>query len=241
MDGALAAAPPEVAPDTVRVARIVHGSDAEGPGRRTAVWVQGCTIRCPGCFNPHLWASGGPITDTDRFVDETLHRALATGAQGITLLGGEPFEQAAPLARVAEHFRAAGLSVMTFTGYTLSCLTHWADHRVDIAALLAATDLLADGPYLAERPERRRPWIGSTNQGLHDLTGRYSELLTSITALPDRIEVRVGTDGTIAVNGWADTDALDAFLSCLGRRADRPTASLRIRSETAVHLGAERA
>ncbi|MGH3908991.1 MAG: 4Fe-4S single cluster domain-containing protein [Pseudonocardiaceae bacterium] len=224
----------------MRVARIVHGTDGEGPGRRTAVWVQGCTIRCPGCFNPHLWASGGPITDTDRFADETLHRAVGAGAQGITLLGGEPFEQAAPLARVAEHFRDAGLSVMTFTGYTLFCLTRWASQRVDIAALLAATDLLADGPYLAERPERRRPWIGSTNQCLHDLSGRYSELLTSVTALPDRIEVRVEVDGTIAVNGWADADTLDAFLAGLGRRADRPTASLRIRSEAVDH-GAERA
>ena len=195
----------------------------EGPGRRTAVWVQGCTIRCPGCFNPHLWANGGPNTNTARFADETLHQAVTAGDQGLTLLGGEPFEQAAAMARVAGRFRAAGLSVMTFTGYTLPRLTRWAKQRGDIAALLAATDLLADGPYIAERPERRRPWIGSTNQGLHDLTGRYSELLTSVTALPDRIEVRVETDGTIAVNGWADTDTLDTFLSGLGRRTDRPS------------------
>lgn len=211
-----------MAPDTLRVARILHGTDAEGPGRRTAVWVQGCTIRCPGCFNPHLWAVTGPGVDTGRFADEALDGARAAGAEGITLLGGEPFEQAAPLARVAGRFRTAGLSVMTFTGYPLADLSRWANQRGDVAALLAATDLLADGPYLADRPEHRRPWIGSTNQGLHDLTGRYAELLGSVAGLPDRIEVRVGVDGNIAVNGWAAPDTLDAFLADLGRRVDRP-------------------
>jgi len=46
----------------VRVARFIARTGAEGPGTRSALWVQGCTIRCPGCFNPHLWGArgGGP-------------------------------------------------------------------------------------------------------------------------------------------------------------------------------------
>ncbi|HZI36693.1 MAG TPA: 4Fe-4S cluster-binding domain-containing protein, partial [Acidimicrobiia bacterium] len=45
--------------EPVRVLRFLPATDAEGPGRRAALWVQGCSIRCPGCFNPHSWAFDG--------------------------------------------------------------------------------------------------------------------------------------------------------------------------------------
>src|SRR5690606_27468092 len=102
----------------------------------------------------------------------------------------------------------------TFTGYPLERLRAWARHRDDLARLLAATDLLADGPYLADRPERRRPWIGSTNQGLRALTPVYRETVEAIEADggTDRLEIRIARDGTVAVNGWADDAALEALL-----------------------------
>jgi anaerobic ribonucleoside-triphosphate reductase activating protein len=168
-----------------------------------------------------MWAdSGGIVVRVDEWIEELLGAATAAGVQGITLLGGEPFEQAAPLARCAAAARARGLSVMTFTGYDYADLCAWAEARPDIAALLAHTDLLADGPFRADLIDRRRPWVGSTNQGLRALTSRYRNL--DFVTAPDRLEVRVGADGTIAVNGWSDTDALDALLADLGTRADRP-------------------
>jgi anaerobic ribonucleoside-triphosphate reductase activating protein len=170
-----------------------------------------------------MWAnSGGIVVHVDEWIEELLGDATAAGDQGITLLGGEPFEQAAPLARCAAAARARGLSVMTFTGYDYADLRAWAETRPDIAALLAYTDLLADGPFRADLIDRRRPWVGSTNQGLRALTPRYRDL--NFVTAPDRLEVRVGTDGTIAVNGWSDMDALDALLADLGTRADRPHA-----------------
>jgi anaerobic ribonucleoside-triphosphate reductase activating protein len=197
------------------------------------VWVQGCSIRCPGCFNPHLWAATGtPTTDTADFSADLVEGALARGVQGITLLGGEPFEQAAPVAEVSHTAHDAGLSVMTFTGYTLDELRAWSANRPDIAMLLAETDLLADGPYLADRPERLRPWVGSTNQGLHALTPLYKGLLEELP--PDRLEVRVRDDGIVAVNGWADPDTLDMFLADLGRRVDRPRGTSINLSDTAA-------
>ncbi|HXF03689.1 MAG TPA: hypothetical protein VN601_11945, partial [Arthrobacter sp.] len=114
------------------------------------------------------------------------------------------------------------LSVMTITGYLHRDLQRWSADREDIAGLLAATDLLADGPYLQDRPELQRPWIGSTNQGLTALTGRYRDLLKDVGAQPDRIEIRVAPDGTIGLNGWASDDQLDALLADLGARTDRP-------------------
>lgn len=204
---------PSADPDRVAVARFLASTRAEGPGERTAVWVQGCTIRCPGCFNPHLWAfRGGERTASDALAAGV----LAAETTGLTLLGGEPFDQAAALARVATSVRAAGRSVMTFTGYTAAQLDlAVAAGRDDVAALLGATDLLVAGPFLADRIDPARPWVGSTNQEFLLLTDRFPHLLDEFAGTPDRVEVTVDADGRVAVNGWAQPDALDALLADL--------------------------
>src|SRR3954465_15431956 len=124
---------PAADPDRVAVARFLASTSAEGPGERTAVWVQGCSIRCPGCFNPHLWTIRGgrptPVPDLAR-------RIVSAATTGLTFLGGGPFDQAASLARVAATVQKAGLSVMTFTGYQYEQLTGLAHDRSDVADLL---------------------------------------------------------------------------------------------------------
>jgi anaerobic ribonucleoside-triphosphate reductase activating protein len=210
---------------TLRWSRFLAATEAEGPGTRAAVWVQGCSVKCPGCFNPHLWSDkGGQDDDPTALAAHWVANARAAGSEGITLLGGEPFDQAAAMAVVARAFRDAGLTVMTFTGYRLDQLRDWGAERADIRNLLEATDLLADGPYLADRPERSRPWIGSANQGLTALTPVYDDEIASLTrgGGPDRLEIRIGRDGTVAVNGWADDEALEILLGDLGVRIDRP-------------------
>jgi anaerobic ribonucleoside-triphosphate reductase activating protein len=222
--------------DELRWSRFLPATSAEGPGARAAVWVQGCSVKCPGCFNPHLWSERGGRDDSPAVVAaEWVAAARAAGAEGITLLGGEPFDQAAALAVVARAFRDAGLTVMTFTGYTYGQLQTWGAERDDIRSLVEATDLLADGPYLLDRPDAVRPWIGSTNQGLRALTPAYRELIASIEERggQDRLEIRIARDGTIAVNGWADDDALEILLGDLGVRADRPSDTVRTK-ETAA-------
>lgn len=211
--------------DPLRWARFLPATEAEGPGLRAALWVQGCRVHCPDCFNPQMWATrGGTLADPAEIGAQWLASARAAGATGLTLLGGEPFEQAAALAPIAQTFRAAGLSVMTFSGHGLTDLTRWAERRDDIAALLEATDLLCDGPYLRDRPDTRRPWIGSTNQGIRALSPRYADQVRRIDedGRPDTIEVRIGADGLVSVNGWASDTALSALFHDLGVRADRP-------------------
>ncbi|WP_426506282.1 4Fe-4S cluster-binding domain-containing protein [Dactylosporangium sp. McL0621] len=209
-------------PGTLAVGRFVERTVAEGPGERTALWVQGCTIRCAGCFNPHLWTfRGGTPTPTA----DVLARVLAAGTEGLTLLGGEPFDHAAPLAVVAAGVRAAGRSVMTFSGYTTAQLDS-AVHggRADVAALLAATDLLVAGPFVAGLVDHARPWAGSANQEYVHRGDRIPP--SALAATPDRLEITVGADGTLAVNGWADDETLDALLS---ESAARPGSGARAR------------
>jgi len=182
----------------LRVATIVDDTEAEGPGRRFALWVQGCAIRCPGCCNPEMFAHDRGTAMT---VDDVLARiAQATLVEGVTFLGGEPFEQAGELAVLARAVRDRGLTVMTFTGHYVAELRA----RPDAAALLAATDLLVDGPYDRAQPEPPPPlgrrWLGSTNQTMHYLTAAYT---------PDDPRMRGANtveihwnDGKLIVNGW---------------------------------------
>lgn len=213
-----------MAPDSVSVARFLTATRAEGPGERTAIWVQGCTIRCAGCFNPHMWGFyGGEVFTPEALVA----RILDARTEGLTLLGGEPFDQAAALARVSAGVRSAGRSVMTFTGYTIAQLQQAVDDgRDDVAALLAETDLLVAGPFLADQIDTERPWVGSTNQEFALLNERFPRLLDDLSSTSDRVEITVDAGGQIAVNGWAELDTLDELLDKLGRRV-RSTASRR--------------
>jgi anaerobic ribonucleoside-triphosphate reductase activating protein len=210
---------PPVEPGLVSVARFLASTRAEGPSERTAIWVQGCTIRCRGCFNPHMWSfRGGEQIPPDDLVT----RVLNAGTDGLTLLGGEPFDQAAALAKVAAGVRDGGRSVMAFTGYTTTQLQKAVGAgRDDVAALLGATDLLVAGPFLADQIDTVRPWVGSTNQEFVLLTERFPHLLDELSSTPDRVEITVDASGQIAVNGWAELDVLDELLSELGRRVPR--------------------
>jgi len=188
---------------TLRIATIVDDTEAEGPGRRWALWVQGCSIRCPGCCNPEMFDArrGREVA-----IDELVGQIAASPAEGITLLGGEPFEQAAGAAELAEATRRLGKTVMVFSGYTLDELSQ----RLDAAPLLAATDLLVDGRFDHERPEPPPPlgrrWIGSTNQTMHYLTGAYSPSDPRMRG-DNTIEIR-WTPAGLTINGWPTASGL---------------------------------
>lgn len=206
---------------TIQTGAIIERTEAEGPGLRFAIWVQGCSIHCPGCFNPHFWGTRGGV---EQPVSGLVQRVVAANVEGITLLGGEPFEQAGGLARLAAAVREQGLSVMTFTGYERAFLE--SPHAPPGAgALLAATDLLVDGRYDTARPDTLRPWVGSTNQRFHFLTNRYQHLEARLPALRDTVEIRLAPDGQVTLNGWAGTDQLEELLAEItpvgGRRQAR--------------------
>ena len=191
----------------LRVATIVDDTEAEGPGHRFAVWVQGCSIRCAGCCNPEMFdARTGTATSIDE-LDGRLGRAARAGMiEGVTFLGGEPFEQAAGLGELARRAKLRGLTVMVFSGYTLEAIRA----RGDSAPLLDHVDLLVDGPYDQARPEPVPPvgrrWIGSQNQVMHYLTGAYTDGDPRMREA-NTIEIRVSRQGLL-INGWPSAQQL---------------------------------
>src|SRR3954462_1265143 len=100
---------------TLQVAQIVPVTEAEGPGKRYALWFQGCPLRCPGCCNPEFL----PFHDRNARPLESVLAELADahdrlGVGGTALLGGEPLAHAAGAVALARFARERGLSVMVF-------------------------------------------------------------------------------------------------------------------------------
>lgn len=189
---------------TMQIAQVVPCTEAEGPGKRFAVWFQGCPLRCPGCCNPEFLPFKGGETKTLREMTEWFKRTKEeNGIEGITLLGGEPFAHAAAAMALAKTARELALSVMVFSGFTLEELQ--ARSETEIAELLATTDILVDGPYIREQPDTKRRWIGSQNQRIHFLTPRYS--FDKAWQQKNTLEIRVDRDG-ITINGFPAANAV---------------------------------
>ncbi|WP_258070251.1 4Fe-4S single cluster domain-containing protein [Clavibacter michiganensis] len=199
------------------MARVLHGTRAEGPGLRTAIWVQGCSIRCAGCINPHLFSARGGSTQTPQ---EIVSGAVDAGVEGLTFLGGEPFDQAYALAEVAELAHSQGLGIITFTGYTYE---HLLGGSSGTRKLIEATDLLVDGPYQKDAPEEGRALVGSSNQRFLHLTQRYGDF--DEMTHPNRVDVKISPDGSIEMAGFLQASRLQEFSRSVGPRVNRKGSS----------------
>ena len=180
---------------TLFLARTVPRTGAEGPHLRFAIWLAGCSLRCPGCCNPELFDRSAGRAVTVRTLARTI---LETDAEGLTVVGGEPLEQLEPLARLCEQVAAADRGVIVFTGYRLE----EARARPGFEALWSTIDTLVDGRFDARQPERDRRWLGSANQRLHHRTPRYAE--RELWSGSNSAEVRVAPDGSVSVHGFPD-------------------------------------
>jgi anaerobic ribonucleoside-triphosphate reductase activating protein len=184
---------------------------AIGPGCRVGIWVRGCSFRCPGCCTPEFRKSGD---EDDRVSVVEIIRLICEAygeheIEGVTLSGGEPFEQAIPLAVVAAAAQYLGLSVQIWTGYTIEELR--ADNApVGAARLMSFCDVLIDGRY--ERHLPTAPMRGSSNQRLHFLTDRYS----AADYKRQSVELRFGADGTVESFGILPPAEFEAAAALLG-------------------------
>jgi anaerobic ribonucleoside-triphosphate reductase activating protein len=175
----------------ISVAETHPACSVLGPGVRFVVWVQGCSIGCHECISPQwIPAPGG----TRILVAALADRVVREARDGLTLSGGEPFDQAEGLADLIEAVRAErDLSTMSYSGYTLE---HLRRHGTPgQRRLLGLLDILVDGPFLAHRLADRR-WRGSANQHLHLLTDRHRDLIDS-DDVSVGLQIEVGVDNSV--------------------------------------------
>ncbi|WP_214484651.1 4Fe-4S single cluster domain-containing protein [Bacillus sp. SM2101] len=197
---------------SLRISRIEKKTRVEGPGLRYAIWVQGCLIRCEGCFNPHTWdMNGGIVQDIDEIFSDIESTSQTTPElEGVTFLGGEPFHQAQELSILASKIKKIGLSIVTFTGYDYASIIN--SNNPNWHRLIKATDLLIDGPYIESKHDLSYPWIGSKNQKYRFLSDVYKHLEDYLSTIQNKLEINIHPNGTITANGMANSVDLDMLL-----------------------------
>ncbi|SHE27194.1 anaerobic ribonucleoside-triphosphate reductase activating protein [Tissierella praeacuta DSM 18095] len=147
----------------IRIAGIEEESIVDGPGIRLVVFTQGCNHNCIGCHNPETHSFyGGKLVDIDNIINMIIENPLL---DGITLSGGEPFEQAIECSILAKRVRNMGLNVVTYTGYTFEEILRNDNFR----ELLLQTDILIDGKFDISKKSMMLQFRGSTNQRIIDV------------------------------------------------------------------------
>ena len=168
-------------------------SRVNGPGTRAVIWVQGCRLRCPGCFNPqtHPRQGGEWVTVTDLFQRIA---ALGSAIEGITVSGGEPLHQWRPLLNLLKLIRReTPLSVLLFTGFS------WQEvcRLPGAGEWPGCVDVLIAGRYVAA--QRLASGLrGSANKTVHLFTSRYR--LADLESVPPA-EAVITTTGEVLLSG----------------------------------------
>ena len=188
----------------LNVASTMARSRANGPGIRAVVWVQGCTIGCPGCYNefthPHKIESLYTPSEVAKWI------LSIDGIDGVTFSGGEPFEQAEAVLQVIKEIKQEKqLDVFVFSGYKYAKLALSADKNVNL--LLNSIDILSSGPYVEKLRDDSLLWRGSSNQKLHYLSKKYNNSMEVEWALKSPIEEFSITDKSIHITGFGGANS----------------------------------
>jgi anaerobic ribonucleoside-triphosphate reductase activating protein len=185
-----------------------------GPGRRIGIWVQGCSIGCAGCVSRDTWQTHeSSLIEISTILDWCRNQAVP-GPDGITISGGEPFEQPVALTALLDGLSAwrceTGLpfDVLCYSGFPFQRLQR--DH----ADILARLDAVIPEPFIASRPSKYQ-WRGSANQPLIPLSklaqDRYADLVDA--ELPARRDIQAQVqDGQIwfiGIPGRGDMERLE--------------------------------
>ena len=177
----------------LRVNHVEPDSRVNGPGVRCVIWTQGCSLGCPGCFNPQTHPiQGGYEVLAAQLVDTII--GYTHSIDGLTISGGEPLQQARPLLAFLRLFRQkTSLPVILFSGFT------WEEiQAMPIARELPKlVDVLIAGRYFAALNVGRH-LTGSANKTFHFFTGHYSR--SDFNDLPEA-EVIIQPDGEIISSG----------------------------------------
>ena len=181
----------------LRISRKTGSCRVLGPGQRAAIWFYGCSRGCPGCIAESMNSSGEFTEETPESLYEWVDSC--TGIEGVTLSGGEPFEQdPEQLLRFLRHVKKdpRGLGVICFTGFLKKELSGTKKEE-----LFPYIDVLVDGPYRMEE-NNGSDLRGSGNQGIHFLTDRYREFETEFFGEKARnLEFELNMRGEIIING----------------------------------------
>ena len=174
------------------------------PGTSLTIWVQGCSIRCKGCWNQKFWSfKGGYPVKPQTIVD----LALKENVDGITLLGGEPLDQSHQIRELMSLAKKNDLGLMLYTGYELKEIM--ADPIKKECFHLA--DIVVSGRYVDELRCTNLKWRGSTNQQVHVNNPKYRDI--NIQETIQEVELEFDENGTVSIYGYPDKEFEEVFFN----------------------------
>lgn len=197
----------------IRISRVHFPIETLGPGRRLGIWVQGCSIHCPGCISLDTWSEDRGHTSVEAVL------ALCDGwlaeADGVTISGGEPFDQPAALKAMLVEIRArfAG-DILVYSGHALE--------ELPLGEFEGLIDTLISDPLDIDAPQDL-PWRGSDNQRLTHLTplggARFEAQPRTNNGLDVMFDDETGTVFMAGIPRRGDLRRLEAILARAGHSA----------------------
>ena len=181
----------------LNVHAVLDVSYANGPGARAVIWTQGCRLHCSGCCNPLTHPHQPRMMLDPQWLGEAM--LSIPDVEGVTISGGEPFEQAAAVTQLCRAVRKGGLSVMCYTGWSYCSISQSRDRTV--RTLLDHIDMLVDGPFIASLADSHLLWRGSRNQRIRFLTDRYHPDVLGDTTQP-QVEGQLSARAPLQVTGF---------------------------------------
>ncbi|HEC8323032.1 TPA: 4Fe-4S cluster-binding domain-containing protein [Providencia rettgeri] len=146
----------------ISISRIHFPIMALGPGKRIGIWFQGCSLRCKGCLSPDTWQ----VKDNNITVEQLLEQITEwlPLADGITISGGEPFEQPEALSALVSGIKQrTDADILVYSGY------QWEHIEESVSQMSPYIDALISEPFKVALPQTQM-LKGSDNQQLHMLT-----------------------------------------------------------------------
>lgn len=174
----------------MNVAKIVHDSRIYGPGARTVIWFQGCSIKCEGCINPNLIPF---IIRKEYGINELIEEVKETE---VTLLGGEPLDQLEILDFMLE-LKKKNIQIVLFTGYEWKDLT---GHQQSVISETCQFAIL--GPFDKNQVNPSLYLRGSENQEIR--------IFDKNIVLNEEVEsYEIVIDNSIEIRGRVDKNIFD--------------------------------
>lgn len=204
----------------IRLNKLHFPVTSLGPGRRIGIWLQGCTIGCSNCISRDTWAE-----DENSFIDLTAvldwcQQQTEKCPDGITISGGEPFEQpialAALLDGIAAWRRDVGitLDILCYSGFPFKRL------RREFSDILDRLDAIIPEPFVNGRAANRL-WRGSSNQPLIPLSAlgreRYSDYVDKELSGQSNFQVQVQAGRIWFIGIPRDNDMQKLEAACRSR------------------------
>lgn len=178
---------------TVGISRIHFPVTTLGPGRRLGIWFQGCSLRCEGCISVDTWATAKTLIPIEQLM--TKLSSYLPLIDGITISGGEPFDQfEALLAIVVQLRERTKVDILVYTGYGVEDIT---DQLQQIKPYI---DVLISDPFQRQSSQTLR-LRGSDNQRLHCFTSqaveKFSYYQQAVTTEDKVLDVMFDAEGVV--------------------------------------------